>query len=297
MSKTNSGLLNIGVVERETGISKDTLRVWEKRYGFPLPSRDERDGRFYPTEQVKQLNLIKRLMDSGMRPSKVIGLSISELKDLLEQLPQNQAEHSTELLALFELIKANQAHELRIALSRSLMRQGLADFLSKTLAALNHLVGDAWMRGEIRIFEEHLYSEQVTTVLRSAIATIRDSNGCPRVVLTTLPGEEHSLGLLMVEATMSLSGAHCIMLGVQTPISEIVLAAKTHQVEVVVLSFSAAMTPAQIKIGLIQMRNALPQEVAIWAGGSGVSRHVVEGVWSVKSLAELTEAVEAWPRK
>jgi len=297
MSKTNSGLLNIGVVERETGISKDTLRVWEKRYGFPLPSRDERDGRFYPTDQVKQLNLIKRLMDSGMRPSKVVGLSISELKDLLEQLPQNQAEHSTELLALFELIKTNQAHELRIALSRSLMRQGLADFLSKTLAALNHLVGDAWMRGEIRIFEEHLYSEQVTTVLRSAIATIRDSNGCPRVLLTTLPGEAHSLGLLMVEATLSLSGAHCIMLGVQTPISEIVLAAKTHQIEVVVLSFSAAMTPAQIKIGLMQMRNALPQEVAIWAGGSGVSRHLVEGVWSVKSLAELTEAVEAWPRK
>jgi DNA-binding transcriptional MerR regulator/methylmalonyl-CoA mutase cobalamin-binding subunit len=297
MSKTKAGLLNIGGVERETGIGKDTLRVWERRYGFPLPSRDERDGRFYSAAQVEQLRLIKRLLDTGMRPAKVVGLSVEELGGLLEQLPQNQTVHSEELLLLFRLIKANQAHELRIALSRSVLRQGLGDFLSKTLAPLNHMVGDAWMRGEMRIFEEHLYSEQVTIVLRSAIATVRDSNGSPRVLLTTLPSEAHSLGLLMVEATLSLSGAHCIMLGVETPINEIVLAANTHQVDVVALSFSAAMSAAQIKIGLTQMRNALPQEVAIWVGGSGVSRQLIDGVWLVKSLADLTEAVDAWPRK
>ena len=30
----------IADVERDTGLSKDTLRVWERRYGFPLPLRD-----------------------------------------------------------------------------------------------------------------------------------------------------------------------------------------------------------------------------------------------------------------
>ncbi|MBK8767339.1 MAG: MerR family transcriptional regulator, partial [Burkholderiaceae bacterium] len=29
--------LSISAVERDTGLSKDTLRVWERRYGFPLP--------------------------------------------------------------------------------------------------------------------------------------------------------------------------------------------------------------------------------------------------------------------
>ena len=61
-------LFNIGVVERETGIGKDTLRVWEKRYGFPLPVRDQHEDRLYPAEQVDQLRLIKRLLDIGMRP-------------------------------------------------------------------------------------------------------------------------------------------------------------------------------------------------------------------------------------
>ena len=33
-------LLSIAAVERDTGLSKDTLRVWERRYGFPSPGRD-----------------------------------------------------------------------------------------------------------------------------------------------------------------------------------------------------------------------------------------------------------------
>ena len=32
--------LPISVVERETGIPKDLLRMWERRYGFPQPGRD-----------------------------------------------------------------------------------------------------------------------------------------------------------------------------------------------------------------------------------------------------------------
>ena len=37
--------LPIGAVERETGISKDLLRMWERRYGFPEPARDEQGDR------------------------------------------------------------------------------------------------------------------------------------------------------------------------------------------------------------------------------------------------------------
>ena len=33
-------LLAIGAVERDTGLSKDILRMWERRYGFPRPERD-----------------------------------------------------------------------------------------------------------------------------------------------------------------------------------------------------------------------------------------------------------------
>ena len=44
--------LSIAALELETGIAKDTLRVWERRYGFPQPQRDEFGERIYPLEQV-----------------------------------------------------------------------------------------------------------------------------------------------------------------------------------------------------------------------------------------------------
>jgi methanogenic corrinoid protein MtbC1 len=287
---------DIAGVERETGIGKDTLRVWEKRYGFPVPERDDREERLYPQDQVDRLRLIKRLLDNGMRPVKVVSLEMTELNALVGQMPDETAQFSADLSGFIDLIKSHQATELRVALSRALLQQGMEDFLSKTISPLNRLVGEAWMRGEVRVFEEHLYSEQITHVLRDAITTLRHTGDTPRILMTTLPGEEHSLGLLMAEATLSLRGAHCIMLGVQTPIQEIVLAAKAHQVDIVVLSFSAAIPVLQVKSGLQLLRGALPKKVALWAGGAGVARlrNLEEGVQLMGPLADLAVAVNAW---
>ena len=68
----NNPSFNIAAVERDTGLSKDVLRMWERRYGFPVPDRDGHGERIYPAEQVERLRLIKRLMDAGHRPGKLI---------------------------------------------------------------------------------------------------------------------------------------------------------------------------------------------------------------------------------
>lgn len=77
-----------------------------------------------------------------------------------------------------------------------------------TVVALNGSVGEAWMRGEFEVFEEHLYSEQMRApLLRQAINSLPASaNGQPRILLTTVPEERHELGLLMVEGLLALEG-------------------------------------------------------------------------------------------
>ena len=62
----NTPSYNIAAVERDTGLSKDVLRMWERRYGFPVPERDANGERRYPAAQVERLRLIKRLMDQGI---------------------------------------------------------------------------------------------------------------------------------------------------------------------------------------------------------------------------------------
>ena len=83
-------MMSIAAVERDTGLSKDTLRVWEKRYGFPTPMRDAQGERCYPLEQVERLRLIKRLLDVGHRPGRVVALPVADLQAL--------AEHSADAL-------------------------------------------------------------------------------------------------------------------------------------------------------------------------------------------------------
>jgi DNA-binding transcriptional MerR regulator len=72
----------INVVEKETGISKYLLRMWERRYSFPRPLRDEKGERVYSDVDVEKLKLVKTLMGEGYRPSKVINQGLLELKEL-----------------------------------------------------------------------------------------------------------------------------------------------------------------------------------------------------------------------
>ena len=53
----SSLLLNIAAVERDTRIGKDTLRAWERRYGFPQPQRDRHDERLYPPPPKRKVKL------------------------------------------------------------------------------------------------------------------------------------------------------------------------------------------------------------------------------------------------
>jgi MerR family transcriptional regulator, light-induced transcriptional regulator len=69
--------LSISDVEQQLGLSKDTLRIWERRYGFPVPERDAKGNRVYPRTQVERLKRIKRMVDSGYRPSRVIASELA----------------------------------------------------------------------------------------------------------------------------------------------------------------------------------------------------------------------------
>ena len=296
----NQAAMNIGAVERDTGLGKDTLRVWERRYGFPKPIRDANGERLYTAEQVHHLRLIKRLMDHGHRPGRLFSASENELHLLAGTIQSAAAAEPADdqgvVGQILTLIQAHDAQGLRQALNQAMMRQGLHHFVLGTVVPLNRMVGEAWMRGDLEIFAEHLYSEQIKSLLRQAIASLPAStSGRPRILLTTVPEEQHVLGLLMAECLLSLDGATCISLGTQTPLFDIRLAAVAHDADIVALSFSSAFPSRQISPLLSQLRQMLPPVVAIWAGGAGTDRlPVIEGIVALPSLEDALKALRGW---
>ena len=296
--------LSIAAVERDTGLSKDTLRVWERRYGFPLPERDTIGERAYPLDQVEKLRIIKRLMDAGHRPGRIVPLPFEELQRISEstvEQPQRSVEvalGSADLRAYIEIIRRHDVQGLRRQLTQALSRFGIARFVTEVVAPLNSAVGDAWLRGQMEIFEEHAYTESVQIVLRQAIAALPEPRAeqCPTVLLTPLPGEPHGLGLLMAEALLALEGCRCVSLGVQTPVWDVVLAAAAHRADIVALGFTGCVNPNQVVDSLNELRAKLPPPVSVWAGGSApvLHRRRIDGVLPMATLEAIGAEIRHW---
>lgn len=289
----------IAAVERDTGLSKDTLRVWERRYGFPQPVRDASDERLYPPDQVERLRLIARLLSAGQRPGRVVPLPLADLQQLVQQAaPADRMESANpELQAILSLVRRHEVMDLRRTLNQAVMRLGLGRFLTEILAPMNVQIGEAWVRGEIQVFEEHMYTESVTAVLRGALGSTAAMPvpGMPRVLLTTLPQETHVLGLLMAETLLVLEGCECVSLGAQTPVAEIVHAAYANRAQIVGLSFSPAFNAQLLQRGLQDLRTRLPDHVQIWAGGShsALQRRLPDGVVAVPRLEDIQTLLAA----
>lgn len=318
--------LHISAVERDTGLSKDLLRAWERRYGFPLPERDAAGERLYPLDQVERLRTIRRLVDSGHRPGKVVGLPMDELRRLCDApggpmqagasalrrmggpagrgVPPSGVDPGADpgertdrdFAPLLELVRSLRSDELRNALAQAAWRMGLEAFVTRLCAPLTRCVGEAWARGEIEVYEEHLYTEAIQSVLRGAITGLSVPAGKPGALLATFPLELHGLGLLMVEALLALEGCRCISLGTQVPVVDIARAAKAQPVDIVALSFSPCLPAGQVTGGLAELRSMLPRSVEIWAGGSSPAllRKAPEGIVVIGELTELRGRLQAW---
>jgi DNA-binding transcriptional MerR regulator/methylmalonyl-CoA mutase cobalamin-binding subunit len=290
-------------VERETGVPKETLRVWERRYAFPQPRRDNNGERLYPQDQVAQLRLIKRLLDLGYRPGKIVNLDAVTLAELASKagsggsIPADAEDPA--LRECLAMIKNHQMHELRQRMAQALLQLGLRRFVIELVAPLTTLVGEVWSAGELAVFEEHLFAEMLQSVMRNAIFSANQQVGhagaTPRILLTTVPQERHGLGLLMAEALFALEGAHCVSLGVQTPLSDIVEAARVQRADIVALSFSSVMSPRAAIENVTELQSRLGERVQVWAGGScaALARRQL-GPQCVLDLFDITGAVARW---
>ena len=302
---------SIAEVERDTGLGKDTLRVWERRYGFPVPERDRLGERSYPQEQVQRLRVIKRLLDAGHRPGKVVPLTLAQLNALMSTMQAHREQSLQETtqsdwlqdpaMPWLSWLAEDRTDLIKQALQQQILRRGLGPTVQELVAPLCVHVGEAWLRGELSIYQEHLFTETLQSVLREAIGSV-DASGQtlqqpPRVLLATTSTEQHGLGLLMAECFFALESCARFVLGVSTPVADIVQAARQLRVDVVALSFSAHASRREVIDSLQQLVTQLPASVDVWAGGAAAalySRSLPEPVQVVRKAMDVPRLVQAW---
>lgn len=119
-------------------------------------------------QDVERLRLIKRLIDHGM-PGKMVQQPLVHLAKFSakhNQAPSANSQHQAEIDRYIRMIKDHQLVALQKALHQSLHRHGLQLFITGILTPLNPFIREAWACGDLKIFQEHAYTELLQSMRR-----------------------------------------------------------------------------------------------------------------------------------
>ena len=291
--------MNQAEIEQATGLSREVLRKWELRYQFPLPERGARGQRLYQAKDLPKLRLITQLMAQGLRPGKLVPLSLKQLQGLLESSVTEPGAPVLDAAAqqlLACLAPGSVPGTVRNYIAGLIEADGLAEFALHRLPAFNQAVGDAWAGGRLGVHAEHHYSDAVQAVVQSHLLGRKPKDLQQRILLTTPPGESHVLGLLSVQVALTLQGADCFNLGAQTPVADVLQAVKDWDITVLAISASLALRPDIARPYLVALRRAVPRRCAIWAGGQGFAFLQASPVAGVKAFDSTEGAIRAWQK-
>jgi len=261
-------MINIQQLSHEIGIGTDALRIWERRYGFPIPERDRRGHRIYSSDQLEKLRVVKKLLNLGLRPGRIFALTPDQRQSLLQSLVQKQTSDSQQLrLLAANAASVDVAQDLRLTLKTN----GLTEFILGTAVPLIKMLGLGWVDGSISIAREHLVSDLLEEVITQEMERKIQLTQNASVLFLTLSGERHKLGLLMAAALFQNQGINCQMIGEDLPANEVPQLAEDLQADGVAVSFSLHVPAALAKKELVTLRGLLPAPIKLIAGGEGIS--------------------------
>ena len=283
----DAGYLSIGEVAQASGIGPDTIRVWERRYGRPRPVRLSSGHRRYTRDQVRWLRRVAEALARGHRPSAAVPASDRQLDELLGNGAETEA--PAFVMELLELVRRYDRAALEAELRKAWKRHEAPGFLTEFVAPLVTQVGRAWSDGSLEVRHEHFLSEVLEDVLRSFRLGLDMPEKAPTVLLTTLPGEMHGIGLQMASLLAAYHGVRPRILGTSTPLEEILRAASETGADAVGISVSLATGGVDTDRQLQELRKGLPEEVHLVIGGRG-ARGVRRGPRGV----EYADGLEGW---
>ncbi|MEO5825982.1 MAG: cobalamin-dependent protein [Gemmatimonadales bacterium] len=289
----------ISVVAARTGLSRDVLRVWERRYGAVEPIRTTGGQRRYSDAHVARFRLLAAAVGHGRPIGSVAQLGTEELTRLVAEDEAQRSPHRTEwvpslartLDSALAAIVVLDAPALDAQLRRAIAHEGVPWFLEVLVPDLMRTVGDRWVAGQLTIAHEHLASAAVIAIIMETIRAVPPLQAAPRVVVATPAGEHHAMGAALAAAAASLQGWSIVYLGADVPHADVRAAATVTDARAVALSVTYVQDSARIISEIIALRGNLNAAVPLLVGGAGAEgiagslggHHIV----LCESLAEL----------
>jgi len=250
------------VIQR-TGLSADTIRIWERRYAVVSPLRTEGNARRYTEHDVQRLLALRTAVAGGRSIGELAGLSNDVLRSLSPAIgPTAEADALVaDYLVALHRFDVSTCESL---LARSMMLAPTA-LVFGVAAPILRAIGQDWGDGALSIAEEHLASFQLRSLFASILGNRRAPTDAPRVVFAAPAGQHHELGVLMAAALASERGAAPVMLGANTPMADALLAAERSSASLIVLGLSRS--PSEDERATLSLSfGQVPKSIDVWLG-------------------------------
>jgi methanogenic corrinoid protein MtbC1 len=298
-------LMSIGALSKATGIPTDTLRTWERRYGFPGAERTDSGHRRYALRTLERLKLVSAALAHGHRPSTVLNADEDTLRQWIaagnggeearvlrvshQELPATALERKgidASLDHWLDLVAHFAGRALDRELHAALAEHGGMHFLEQLLGPFLQELGTRWASGALGVRHEHFASERLRELLVRQWRPLSDAATGPVLVLATLPGELHVLGLHMAALALALHNTRLVFLGADSPPAEVARAMQQHAALAVVLSAAAGVDRGRLERDVNALRAELGPNALILAGGAGF-QPPLRAVLTVPTLRDL----------
>jgi methanogenic corrinoid protein MtbC1 len=259
-------------VAKLTGLSKDVIRVWERRYGLVIPSRSSNRYREYSDEEVALLRFVKAQMEQG---ATIGSLAVEGHESLVARMriatpvsAEDQKPHERLLDDLMGSLDPLDKAGFERRLNGAVAVIPFEEAVQRILLPLQRRIGELWHQGLLDIGVEHYVTKIVQQKLFSVMNQLPVNESGPRVLIACPEGETHEIGAQAVAYIAATKGCHVYYLGPNLPISDLVTFCEKIKPDLVLLS----LTEVKPEATALQQLKDLEQLATRWSvavGGQG----------------------------
>jgi MerR family transcriptional regulator, light-induced transcriptional regulator len=260
-------------VAKLTGLSKDVIRIWERRFGLLKPARGANRYRNYSDEDVALLRFLKEQLDAGG--------SIGELSKLGREELLGQARASAPQVSFVDNLFSGLLRELLSTLNpfnRVTFEKRLngavavvpfEEALHGILLPLQEQVGQLWHDGHLNVALEHYVTKQIQQKIFSAMNQLPVAEFGAKVVVACPPDEEHDIAALAVAYRCRVRGCRVYYLGAKVPIASLTNLCSKVEPDLTIISFPLALSDDKATELVQSLANEVSPASNLAVGGHG----------------------------
>ena len=294
MARTGSGGgVSIATVSKVLDIPVPTIRSWERRYGFPTPSRTGGRHRRYTEREIEQLRDLRDLITRGHLARDAVARLSEASRPHVEVDPTDPVLRSAMLL---------DSDGIRSALDAAAGRAGIELVIRDVVFPTMHEIGRRWKTGACDVEHEHLATESMRAWLARQRAMAPPAFRPDPVVLACGPKDLHSIGIEAFALVLSRRGWSCRVLGPMTPAAALVGTVRSIEAVAAVVTAQRGVT-RRAAVEALAAVHAIPGVTGFYAGDAFAApgaRRDVPGTYlgeDVLAAAEVLESTIPPPRR